>query len=159
MRIGAVGMGFQPYIYNTNTVSSSSLNKVAPIEDDALKSSVDYSSSRNQNRLRMGQTANFADVLAMQMQIGQNNATRIMKPAAKQQEMASVQTEQPAQDQAELSGQSVQDQAEFTGHKAQAGQSSTESAMTLGGQDLSQSGVSPYMMNRAIDAYTMALAG
>ena len=82
MQIGAVGMSFQPYIYNTNYVSANSLNKISPIEDDALKSSVDYNSSRNQNPLKMGQTANFADVLAMQFQLGQNNAARIMKPAA-----------------------------------------------------------------------------
>lgn len=79
MRIGVIGMYFQPYIYNTNTVSADSLDKVAKIEDDALKSSVDYSNDRNENPLKMGETKNFADVLAMQMQLGRNNAARIMQ--------------------------------------------------------------------------------
>lgn len=79
MRIGAIGMYYRPYIYNTNTVSSNSLNKIAKIEDDALKSNVDYSNDQNENPLRMGETKNFADVLAMQMQLGMNNAARIMQ--------------------------------------------------------------------------------
>lgn len=151
MRIGALGMNFQPYIYNTNTVSGSSLNKIAPIEEDALKSSVDYSSSRNQNPLRMGQTANFADVLAMQMQIGQNNAARVLKPADKPQETA----------EAGVQAQEVQNvaDAETAGQQTAAVESTGESAASVLDQGFDQNGASAYMMSRAIDAYSMALAG
>lgn len=79
MRIGAIGIYYRPYIYNTNTVSAKSLDKIAKIEDDALKSNVDYSNEQNENPLKMGETKNFADVLAMQMQLGRNNAARIMQ--------------------------------------------------------------------------------
>ena len=54
-------------------------NKVAKIEEDALKSSVDYSNDRNENPLKIGETKNFADILAMQMQLGRNHAARIMQ--------------------------------------------------------------------------------
>ncbi len=83
MQVGAVS--FQPYIYNTNSVSSASMNKVQGISDDLLSQKTDYSGltseAENINPLRMGESANFVDILSMQMQIGQNNANRIMKPA------------------------------------------------------------------------------
>lgn len=87
MRIGAVGFQtYQPYIYNTNTVSGNSLSKVKPIGDDLLSSKTDFSGmtdeeKQNLNPLRRGETVNFADVIAMQMQMGRVNADRIMKPA------------------------------------------------------------------------------
>lgn len=87
MRIGAVGFQtYQPYIYNTNTVSGNSLSKVKPIGDDLLSSKTDFSGmtdeeQQNLNPLRRGETANFADVIAMQMQMGRMNADKIMKPA------------------------------------------------------------------------------
>lgn len=87
MRIGAVSFQtYQPYIYNTNTVSGNSLSKVNPISDDLLSSKTDFSGmtdeeQQNLNPLRRGETVNFADVLAMQMQMGRMNADKIMKPA------------------------------------------------------------------------------
>ncbi|MCM1192670.1 MAG: hypothetical protein NC123_10300 [Butyrivibrio sp.] len=90
MRIGAVGFQmYQPYIYNTNTVSGKSLSKVNPIGDDLLSSGTDFSGmtdeeQQNLNPLRRGETANFADVIAMQMQMGRMNADKIMKPAAEE---------------------------------------------------------------------------
>lgn len=97
MRIGAVGSAggiggvsfhtYRPYIYNTNTVSGSSLSRVKAIGDDLLASRTDFSGlaedEQNQNPLRKGETANFADVIAMQMQMGRMNADRIMKPAGR----------------------------------------------------------------------------
>ncbi len=86
MRIEAVGFQiYQPYIYNTNAVSGNSLSRVKPIGDDLLASGTDFSGMTEEeetlNPLRRGETANFADVLAMQMQMGRMNADRIMKPA------------------------------------------------------------------------------
>ena len=87
MRIGAVSFQtYQPYIYNTNTVSGNSLSRVKPISDDLLSSKTDFSGMANEeqqnlNPLRRGETVNFADVIAMQMQMGRMNADKIMKPA------------------------------------------------------------------------------
>ena len=141
MQIGAVGMTFQPYVFNTNTVSANSLNKVSPIADDALTSSVDYySNSKNQNPLKMGQTSNFADVLAMQMQLGHNNAARIMKPAEEEMEAERVQSETQAV--GSISEQTAETVENIIGNVTDPGQSGTIS----------------YQLSRAIDAYTMSLA-
>ena len=87
MTIGALGAySFQPYIYNTNAVSSASMNKLSKISDDVLDKKIDYrefaDESRNVNPLKKGQTLDFQSMLEMQMQRGQNNAARIMRPAA-----------------------------------------------------------------------------
>lgn len=83
MRIGAVG--YNPYIYNTNSISSVSLDKVAAIEEDLTASGTDYTSliddAANENPLKMGETSDFMDVLQMQYQMGQRNAARLIKPA------------------------------------------------------------------------------
>lgn len=83
MRIGA--LGYSPYIYNTNYVSAESMNKIAPIDEDLMAAGTDYSSladdSLNENPLRRGETSNFMDVLSMQFQMSQMNASRLIKPA------------------------------------------------------------------------------
>lgn len=83
MQVGAIS--FQPYVYKTNAVSSLSLSKVNAIGDDLLASKTDFSGltkddAVNVNPLRKGETANFADILTMQMQMGRMNAERVMKP-------------------------------------------------------------------------------
>lgn len=87
MQVGA--LGFKPYIYNTNAMSGNSLSKVSSVEKDLLASKTDYSSltdeSLNENPLRRGQTANFVDILGMQMQMSRLNASRIMKPEEEMQ--------------------------------------------------------------------------
>lgn len=80
MRIGAVG--YSPYVYRVNSVSARSLNRISPIGDDLLASKTDFSGLakdevQNVNSLKPGETSNFADVLAMQMQMGRLNAQRI----------------------------------------------------------------------------------
>jgi len=49
MGIGAIsGFGavsYNPYIYNSNSVSSASLNKIKSIPDDATQGGVDYTSA------------------------------------------------------------------------------------------------------------------
>lgn len=84
MGIGAIG-GYMPYIYNTNTVSASSLNRVKPVDDDVTKASTDYSAltddSLNVNPLKRGESANFVDILESQMAMSRQNAARIMVPS------------------------------------------------------------------------------
>ena len=93
MTIGAIGAyNFQPYVYNTNNVSAASMNKLSRISDDVLDKKIDYSElseeeSRNINPLRRGQTLDFQSMLEMQMQRGQNNAARIMRPAQEPQKV------------------------------------------------------------------------
>lgn len=83
MNIGAIS--FQPYIYNTNYLSSVSLNKVNAISDDLVSAKTDYSDlvqdQSNQNPLRKGETLDFAGILQQQFQMAYNNAARLMKPA------------------------------------------------------------------------------
>ncbi|MCR5001879.1 MAG: hypothetical protein K6A71_08805 [Lachnospiraceae bacterium] len=80
MRIGAVGAS--PYVYNTNAVSSASLNKIRGIGSDTAASRSDFSglteTAVNENPLRLGETKNFVDVMDMQLQIGRMNAARVM---------------------------------------------------------------------------------
>lgn len=80
MGIGPIG--FQPYIYNANTVSSLSMNRVKPIGDDVTKSSTDYSAltddSKNINPLKRGESASFADILESQMAMSRQNAARLL---------------------------------------------------------------------------------
>lgn len=126
MRIGAIGAyNFTPYVYNTNNVSSASLNKLSKIPDDVLDRKIDYSrpaeEEENINPLKKGQTLDFQSMLAMQMQRGQNNAARIMRPvrepqmqedeAAKTQEMAAVRFGQTAQGQETAAAAETEDTA------------------------------------------------
>ena len=97
MTIGALNAyNFQPYIYNTNTVSAVSMNKLSKISDDVLDKKIDYSEltdeGKNINPLKKGQTLNFQSMLEMQMQRGQNNAARIMRPVQEPQEEKTTQT-------------------------------------------------------------------
>lgn len=91
MSIGAISaygainaLSLRPYVYNTNSVSAASMNKLSRISDDVLDKKIDYSEltdeSLNENPLKKGQTLNFQDMLDMQMRRGQNNAARIMRP-------------------------------------------------------------------------------
>lgn len=80
MRIGAVGAS--PYVYNTNAVSSASLNRIEGIGSDTTASRSDFSGltqeAVNENPLRMGETKNFVDIMDMQIQMGRMNAARVM---------------------------------------------------------------------------------
>lgn len=85
MGIGAIGSaGFNPYIYNTNRVSSASMNRVKRVEEDVTQPSTDYSAltddSLNTNPLKRGESANFADILESQMAMSRMNAARVMVP-------------------------------------------------------------------------------
>ena len=78
MAIGAISaygsvnaLSLRSYVYNTNSVSAASMNKLSRISDDVLDKKIDYSEltdeSLNENPLKKGQTLNFQDMLAMQM--------------------------------------------------------------------------------------------
>ena len=81
MRIGAIGNIYPNYIYNTNTISANSMNKLSRISDNVLDKKVDYSettSQDNQNPLKKGETIDFEGVLARQMQQSQNRAAKVL---------------------------------------------------------------------------------
>lgn len=79
----AYGMGsiYPSYVYNPNTVSAKSMDKLSKISDDVLDKKVDYSemaAEENQNPLKRGQTIDFEGIVAKQMQQGQNRAAKLM---------------------------------------------------------------------------------
>ena len=78
MGVGAIGgigvVSYNPYIYNTNSVSLASLNRVKGISDDATDGGIDMTNAvsansvqENINPLRKGETPNFSDILLNQM--------------------------------------------------------------------------------------------
>ncbi|MDE6847331.1 MAG: hypothetical protein K2J99_16415 [Lachnospiraceae bacterium] len=149
MTIGALGAyGFQPYVYNMNTVSSASMNKLSKISDDVLDKKIDYSEladeSKNVNPLKKGQTLDFQELLQMQMQRGQNNAARIMKP--------SEQTKEAEEDTAQVSEAAV---AQFDQAVAQTAEvAASEDAAEMTGANSGNSNIN-YQMQQAINAYEM----
>lgn len=158
MRVGAIGSAgtvgavsfqtYRPYIYNTNTISGSSLRKVKPIGDDLLASKTDFSGmaeeEQNINPLRKGETANFADVIAMQMQMGRMNADRIMKPA---EHFGSPSGEPDSSQPVDEAGVRVVRMMDAAGAAQPAADSETAQPL--------QSGVSRYQMQQAAMAYQM----
>lgn len=77
-------VSFQPfmYMYNTNRISASSMDKVQPVKNEPAKSMTDFSgmtSQQNENPLKMGQSKNFMDIISSQMQMSRANEARIMK--------------------------------------------------------------------------------
>lgn len=149
MTIGALGAyGLQPYVYNTNTVSAASMNKLSKISDDVLDKKLDYSEltdeSKNINPLKKGQTLDFQSMLEMQMQRGQNNAARIMRPVAESQ----ANEEETAQ----TSNANV---AQFTQAPVNA-QETTVGASTAdnANADNANNNIS-YQMQQALNAYEM----
>lgn len=82
MNIGAIA--FKPYIFNTNSISSASMNKVSGISNGVLNKKIDYSelvsSGENENPLKKGMSTNFMDILASQMEMSKSNESKIMKP-------------------------------------------------------------------------------
>lgn len=150
MTIGAIGAyNFQPYIYNTNTVSAASMNKLSKISDDVLDKKVDYSEltdeSQNINPLKRGQTLDFQSMLEMQMQRGQNNAARIMR---------SAQDAQEEEETTQTSGASVAQfiQASVQTQETVAGVSAAQNANA--GNENGNSNIS-YQMQQALNAYGM----
>lgn len=152
MTIGALGAyGFQPYVYNTNSVSAASMNRLSKISDDVLDKKIDYSEltdeSKNVNPLKKGQTLDFQSMLQMQIQRGQNNAARIMKPAEETQE---------AEDEAVQAQTSGAAAVQFDQATAQSVMTA-EAAAEQGAADMTDNGGSnvSYQMQQALNAYGM----
>ena len=145
MTIGAIS--FQPYVYNVNAISPASMNRLSRISDDVLDKKTDYSSlaeAENENPLQKGQTLNFQDMLAMQMQRGRNNAARIMKPAQE----AAGEKEQTEAATAQLDREQTADAAQ--NEKTVAAQTAAYEGNGGAGNDISN-----YRMQQAINAYEM----
>ena len=145
MTIGAIS--FQPYVYNVNAISPASMNRLSRISDDVLDKKTDYSSlaeAENENPLQKGQTLNFQDMLAMQMQRGRNNAARIMKPAQE----AAGEKEQTEAATAQLGREQTADAAQ--NEKTVATQTAAYEGNGGAGNDISN-----YRMQQAINAYEM----
>ena len=150
MRIGALNAyNFQPYIYNTNTVSSASMNKLSKISDDVLDKKIDYTEltdeSKNINPLKKGQTLDFQSMLEMQMQRGQNNAARIMRPTQNMQ----AEEEATAQSSNANVTQFNQVSAQASETTASANEANTATANSDNGSNIS------YQMQQALNAYGM----
>lgn len=147
---GAIGAySYQPYVFNTNTVSSASMNKLSKISDDVLDKKIDYSEladeSKNVNPLKKGQTLDFQSMLDMQMRRGQNNAARIMKPA---QDTQGAEEEKTAQ----AFEAAV---AQFDAETVQSADMADDAAMTAAADTNSGSGNINYQMQQALQAYEM----
>ena len=87
MRISPIG--FQPYVYNTNAISRASMDKISAIPEDALASQVDLGEEQeNENPLKPGQSAHFADILVSQMSMSRMNEIRVMSTGGQKEETA-----------------------------------------------------------------------
>lgn len=152
MSIGAIsGFGFQPYIYNTNIVSSASMNRLSRISDDVVDRKTDYSElvsdeSKNINPLKKGQTLDFEGMLQKQLQSGRMNALRMMKSG----QAAGTPDEESAQKAAAV----VQLSAEAMDSAVTA---EAAPAAETGSGMMEDAGYSSFQMQQAINAYTMSM--
>ena len=91
MGIGAIGsiglfQMYHPYVYNTNTLSAKSLGAIDKVNNDVSRSHIEQPENpytkETENLIPRGQSANFADILSSQLQMGMNNAARIFGDAS-----------------------------------------------------------------------------
>lgn len=140
MRIGGISNVYPTYVFNPNTVTAKSMDKLSKISDNVLDKKVDYSETaaqENQNPLKKGQTLDFEGVLAKQMQQSQNRAAKIMpkglEPVETQEKNEAVKAQEPK----------VNAAAENTNVNPNVGNASEENNSNV------------TMMQRAIQAYEM----
>ncbi len=154
--LGAVsGVGYQPYVYNANTVSGASMNKLAKISDDVLDKKTDYSElvsdeSKNINPLKKGETLDFQGMLEMQMQRGQVNKMRMMKPAEETEEAEEESRETFGVVVPFASAAPVDEAEEASVQNTQQDEAENMPQNTAGGN-----GFSSFQMQQAISAYEM----
>ena len=115
----AYGMGgiYPSYVYNPNTVSANSMDKLSRISDDVLDKKTEYNNSdveENQNPLKKGQTIDFEGIVAKQMQQGQNRAARIMSKGLTPEEEKTAEVVQMPAAQMETADVEVADMDEMT---------------------------------------------
>lgn len=160
MSIGAISaygainaLSFRPYVYNTNTLSSASMNKLSRISDDVLDKKIDYSEladeSFNENPLKKGQTLDFQGILDMQMRRGQSNAARIMKPMDGAAESVAERGTARAMPNVNADTVTARAEEEDTRKKNAAQVNADESVNTNDGNNIN------YQMQQALRAYEM----
>lgn len=145
MRIGGVGMS--PYIYNTNMVSSLSMNRISAIPDDATAQQIDYTDLlsdelENINPLKKGQSSNFMDILMSQMSMSQYHQAKVMPdilPVAPEESEIAV--EDMADEMQNLT--KPQETEEVSAQQSDVPQS--------------EQSFSSYRMNQALQAYNMSM--
>lgn len=145
MRIGGVGMS--PYIYNTNMVSSLSMNPISAIPDDATAQQIDYTDLlsdelENINPLKKGQSGNFMDILMSQMSMSQYHQAKVMP------DILPV-----APEESEIA---VEDMADEIQNLTQPQETEEVSAQQSDMPQNEQS-FSSYRMNQALQAYNMSM--
>lgn len=145
MRIGGVGMS--PYIYNTNMVSSLSMNPISAITDDATAQQIDYTDLlsdelENINPLKKGQSGNFMDILMSQMSMSQYHQAKVMP------DILPV-----APEESEIA---VEDMADEMQNLTQPQETEEVSAQQSDMPQNEQS-FSSYRMNQALQAYNMSM--
>lgn len=164
MRIGAIA--YQPYVYNTNTLSAASLNRIGAIPDDATAGRTDFEGltqdQENTNPLGRGQSANFMDIWSSQMAKSRTKSAMLLKPAASGEADAPAGAAQKDETAARDAVQAASDPV--NGLNAQ--QKAADGALTIGDEESGAAG-SPmnetqenamsYKMRRALDAYSMAM--
>lgn len=82
MGIAPIGAIASPQIYNVNSVSAKSLNKIKGISDDLTKSRTDFTGlvedeNENTNPLAKGETRDFEGLAQMEMAMGQSRAAML----------------------------------------------------------------------------------
>ncbi len=145
MRIGGVGM--TPYIYNTNMVSSLSMNRISAIPDDATARQVDYTGLlsdelENINPLKKGQSSNFMDILMSQMSMSQYHQAKVMPDILP---VAPEESEIAVEDMADEMQNMMKPQETEEVSAQQSDMSQNEQAF------------SSYRMNQALQAYNMSM--
>lgn len=145
----AYGMGsiYPSYVYNPNTVSAKSMDKLSRISDDVLDKKTEYTGSdveENQNPLKKGQTIDFEGIVAKQMQQGQNRAARIMPNGLAPEEEKTAQVVQMPVRQEETADVEAADKDETAANANDEAENNAQSMQNPSMQ-----------MQRAIQAYEM----
>lgn len=164
MRIGAVA--YQPYVYNTNTLSAASLNRVGAIPNDATAGRTDFEGltqeQENTNPLRRGQSANFMDIFSSQMAMSRTKSAMLLKTAVSGNEDAAAGAVQKDETAGRDAMQTVSDAMNDQSVQRKA----ADEALTIGDEESSATGSNmnetqenavSYKMRHALDAYSMAM--
>lgn len=160
MTIGALNAyGAQPYVYNTNNVSSASMNKLSRISDNVLDRKVDYNEltdeEKNVNPLRKGQTLDFQSVLERQMVRGQNAAARVMKAPQEAENTTTARDAQNAESTTARDAQTAKKPAaQSTGGAGRTQQTAAAQTETSAEAEAGRTNIS-YQMQQALEAYGM----
>lgn len=165
MRIGAIA--YQPYVYNTNTVSSASLNRIGAIPNDATAGRTDFEDvtkeQENVNPLLKGESANFMDILSSQMAMSRTKSAMLLKPAASTDDEDAAAS---ALQQDGATGKEAMQQVSDIVMKEDAGQQAADAMLTIGDEESGATGAPmnetqenamSYKMRHALDAYSMAM--